>query len=52
MLEEQCPAVTKYNIKKEKKSSSFIMSLFWNAEDGEKEIVSNKQAIHFITAMW
>lgn len=27
------------------------MSLSWNAEDAEKEIVSNEQAIHFITAM-
>jgi len=27
------------------------MSLSWNAENGEKEIVSNEQAIHFITAM-
>ena len=27
------------------------MSFFWNAEDRQKEIVSNEQAIYFITAL-
>ena len=53
MLEQQCLAITKYNIKKwlKRKINSLSFNVLILKCRGWREGNSNEQAIHFITAM-